>query len=390
MVFKIIRYKQNNQEYISTVIPFEYVDRNSKVLVYDEDEDGYQRKPNKVHYSKIKKYIIENIENFKLPTSIILGIDKDVVLKMISSDNCGEYLSLDNDSKDEVFRVVDGQHRLSGLREAAKIKSEINDILLNIIILITEENKKSIELEIFNDINSTAKRISTDLSTLAKFKYKIKEENLKFSEINDFIAINTAFNLKELKQNTVWTSGIKFDIHAENTLGIVGVTAFIESIKPIVSQLLEKKYKTNSSENLNGTELIKYCKEVSFNIAHEINEIWYEIIAKKWKTCFEKQFLKDEFGEILEIYYSENYYIQKTIGVKVINILYSEILKELDEENINDSIEIFENLIDNCKYNYTFWKKGGILSGLSSESGFSKARSMIKNGGSNSNQGELF
>lgn len=387
MRYKILKYNQNSQEYISTVIPFSVIDKMSKVLVYDIDEDGYQRTPNKLHYSKIKKYIIEKKEDYKFPTSIILGVDKNEIDNYLEADQCGDYLNLNSDKI--IFRIVDGQHRIYGLREASKLNPTVNDLLLNVIILITEENKKITELEVFNDINSTAKRISTDLSILAKFKFKIKDENLRIEDVPEFISINTAYKLKEFKENTVWSSGIKFDIHSEITLGIVGVTSFSESIQQIVTQLLEKKFNFNDNKHLKGKELIDYCEEVSLKIAEEINELWYKIIFKKWKLCFEHKIIKDEFGEIKDTFYNESFYIQKTIGVKVLNVLYSEILKGLESEDIDLAKSKFDDLISNSKFTSNFWKKGGILSGLSSESGFSKARAMIREKGTNI-QSELF
>ncbi|MBA4154687.1 MAG: hypothetical protein C0512_10125 [Flavobacterium sp.] len=269
------------------------------------------------------------------------------------------------------------------------MNQDVKDLLLNVIILVTEQNKKSTELEVFNDINSTAKRISTDLSILARYRYKIKEESLKIEEVPTFISINTAYELKQLENDTIWSFGIKFDIHSDVTLGIVGVSSFAESINQIVVQLLEKKFDFDKNRKLKGKDLIDYCNYVSKEIAIEVNEIWFNIIYKKWKLCFEKRMVKDESGEIKNVYYSDNFYIQKTIGVKVLNVLYSEILKSLDKDKINNAKTMYDELISSSKFTANFWKKGGVLSGLSSESGFSKARNMIKEKGID-NQSELF
>ena len=201
----------------------------SEVLVYKDDEDGYQRKPNRAHYLKIKNYIVKNHETFKFPTSIILGTDKDKIEKLIKSDPCGDYIEIDENFNEKVFRSVDGQHRIEGIREAAKEKPSLNNLLLNAIILISPSGHKSVELEAFIDINSTAKRISTDLATLARFDYEIKEKRISESPTKH-IATKTAFYLKEDDPLSVWSSAIKFDIHSEISLGIVGVTLFRESI----------------------------------------------------------------------------------------------------------------------------------------------------------------
>jgi DGQHR domain-containing protein len=375
IIIRIERYKQNSQEYISGVFLFKTVSALSKVLVYKQDEDGYQRQPNRTHYLKIKNYILKNLETFKFPTSIILGTDKAKIDTLIKKDACGEYIEIDMNFNEKVFRIVDGQHRIEGIREAAKEKPSLNDLLLNAIILVSPLGHKSVELEAFIDINSTAKRISTDLATLARFDYEIKEKRISEPNPIKHIATKTAFYLKEDDPLSVWSSAVKFDIHSEISLGIVGVTLFRESIEPIVSVYLETKFIDRG--NKNESELITYYDDVARQIAVDINEVWNNIIRKKWSECFSESIAKNEVGELKTIFYSNEYYIQKTLGVKVLNILYSEILKQTGITEQSKST--FQDLIQNSKVMSRDWRKGGPFSGLSSESGFAGIRKMIKN-----------
>lgn len=375
ITIRIQRYKQNGQEYISGVFLFKTVSALSEVLVYKQDENGYQRQPNRTHYLKIKNYILKNLETFKFPTSIILGTDKEKIEKLIKSDPCGDYIEIDSSFNEKVFRIVDGQHRIEGIREAAKEKPSLNDLSLNAIILISPSGHKSVELEAFIDINSTAKRISTDLATLARFDYEIKEKRISESNPIKHIATKTAFHLKEDSPMSVWSSGIKFDIHSEISLGIVGVTLFRESIEPIVSVYLETKFTDRGIKN--ESELITYYDDVARQIAIDIDDIWNNTVRKKWSECFSESIAKNEVGELQTIFYSNEYYIQKTLGVKVINVLYSEILKQsgITEQSKNT----FKELIQKSKVMSRDWRIGGPFSGLSSESGFSRIRKMIKN-----------
>lgn len=372
---RIQRYTQNNQEYISGVFPFKILSALSEVLVYKQHEDGYQRLPNRTHYLKIKNYILKNIDTFKFPTSIILGTDKSKIEKVIKKDSCGEYIEIDVDFNSKLFRIVDGQHRIEGIREAAKEKPALNDLFINAIILISPTGHKSVELEAFIDINSTAKRISTDLATLARFDYEIKEKRISEPNPIKHIATKTAFHLKEDSPLSVWSSAIKFDIHSEISLGIVGVTLFRESIEPIVNFYLENKFTDRS--NKNESELITYYDNVAKQIATEIDDIWSNIIRKKWSECFSESIAKNETGDLKTIFYSNEYYIQKTLGVKVLNGIYSEVLKQT---GITEKSKIlFKELIQNSKVMSRDWRKGGPFSGLSSESGFARIRKMIKN-----------
>lgn len=372
---RIQSYKQNNQEYISGVFPFKTISALGEVLVYKQDEDGYQRQPNRTHYLKIKNYVLKNLETFKFPTSLILGADKEKIEKLIKKDDCGKYMEIDMNFNEKVFRIVDGQHRIEGIREAAKERPSLNDLLLNAIILISPFGQKSVELEAFIDINSTAKRISTDLATLARFDYEIKEKKISEPNPVKHIATKTAFHLKEDNTSSIWSSAVKFDIHSEISLGIVGVTLFRESIEPIVNVYLDTKF-TNSG-NMNESELITYYDYVARQIAVDIDDVWNNIIRKKWSECFSESIAKNEVGELKTIFYSNEFYIQKTLGVKVLNGLYSEILKQT---GINgQSKDTFKELIQNSKVMSRDWRKGGPFSGLSSESGFARIRKMIKN-----------
>ena len=155
-----IALNQNTQEFLIASMPFKCIDLFSKVLVYGVDENGYQRKPEPKHYNKIRDYVINNPSSFKLPTSIILGIDKEN-LRKISSKNI---ITLDTTkTRNDIFRIVDGQHRIYGLREAAQKEKNINEFPLPVTIVVTSPKSRSIELEIFTDINSKSKRIKIDL-----------------------------------------------------------------------------------------------------------------------------------------------------------------------------------------------------------------------------------
>ena len=57
MNYPIIKYSQNKHNLVSTVLPFEIINAFSHVLIYGEDEGGYQRAPDAKHINNIKYYI---------------------------------------------------------------------------------------------------------------------------------------------------------------------------------------------------------------------------------------------------------------------------------------------------------------------------------------------
>lgn len=378
----IQQYKQNNQDFINFIIDFESLNRICKVLVYGEDKFGYQRKPVKLHYLKIKNYLISDTKAI-LPSSIILGVDEDEISKYLKKENEYTYLNI-SIIKDKIFRIVDGQHRLKGLEDAVKENPSLKYFNLNVVTIITKKDERSKELVIFTDINSKSKRIRVDLALLAKHNYEIYEQ--KIENLSEHIAIKVAYKLKEdekklllalkedcnINNENVWKNGIKFDIHEENALGIVSVNAFKESIQ-LICDLYIKENNANYKD-LTSDEQIIISEKLSDETAKIILKAWM-IISNKWHGCFKKTIEKDNFNEIQEYFYNNEYYIQRTLGVKALNGILYDLIKEQGVGALN--MDDFKKIITNSKVKIENWRTGDIFSGLSSESGFKKAKEII-------------
>lgn len=379
MKYPAIKYKQSNFSLITTVLPFEIISSNSKALIYGEDDGGYQRKQDVKHFQNIRKYIEQ--ENFVFPNSIILACDEEdvdqIYIPNLSHPEFG-YLELDNQEK-MLFRIVDGQHRILGIQEAFKSNNSLKNLELQVNIISTLKKKRSVEMDIFTNINSKAKRLKTDLIELAKYDYRIIEQNVRDSELVSHISINTAFELNEnFDKDNVWQNAIKIDIHSENKLGIIGVKAFNESINGIVSHYL--RCNKIGFTDLSNKALIDYSKDTAKIISGFIYNAW-KIIKDKWPEAFLEPFKSlDIDSEYKYIAYNSEYYIQKTLGCKSINYLLSDILKE-NPISFNEvySLENFQEIIFKSKLNSNDWRLGKTLSGISSESGFKKVSKIIRN-----------
>lgn len=377
MNYPAIKYNQSSYKMISTVLPFNLVNSLSKTLIYGIDDGGYQRIQDEKHYLAIKKYIEAN--NFLFPNSIILALDETEfqdILKDESQDLV--YLNFDQ-FKSKIFRVVDGQHRLLGIEKASISNPALLELKLQITIVLTPQNKRSIEMEIFNNINSKAKRLKTDLIELAKYDYRIIESKIGKTELNPHIAINTAYYLNEnIEVNNVWQNAIKIDIHSEHKIGIIGVKAFSESIFGIVAS-----YINNNPEKipkLESKELIDFSRSASKEIGDFIISAWL-IVKKKWPNTFLEPYkVIDIDSQYKSILYNPSFYIQKTLGCKSINYIISDLLKsEYSEKFSLEVLNKFEEIINDSKLNDFDWLLGKSLSGISSESGFNKVSRIIKN-----------
>jgi len=367
----IQRYKQNNQTFINFIIDFKTLSRTSRVLIYGETKYGYQRKPDKKHYIKIKKYLL-NESDAILPSSIILGVDTDRIDKYIVEENGITYLDLEDVNK-KIFRIVDGQHRLKGLEEAVKVNPELEDFMFNVVAIETTIAERSKELSIFTDINSKSKRIRVDLALLAKYNYEIYEG--KIEKLGEHIAVKTAYKLNENNdERNVWRNGIKFDVHEEKALGIASINAFKHSIKPICDKYLRDV--NFDMKKASDEEKYTMAESASDFISKLLIEAW-TIVSEKWGGCFSPAIENDYFYDIKECFYNRKYYIQKTLGVKVLNaILYDSIRNEkLAEYNLGK----FYRTIIASNVNRSNWSAGDIFAGLSSESGFKLAKNYVLN-----------
>lgn len=377
MRYPAIKYEQSSYKMVSTVLPFDLVNSLSKTLIYGVDEGGYQRAQDEKHYLNIKKYIETN--NFLFPNSIILALDETKYQEIMREENNNlVYLNFDN-LNDKIFRVVDGQHRLLGVDNAAKYNTALLKLNLQITIVLTHQNKRSIEMEIFSNINSKAKRLKTDLIELAKYDYRIIESKIVKNELNPHIGINTAYYLNEnLTIPNVWQNAVKIDIHSEHKIGIIGVKAFSESIYGIVSSYINK----NSARiaTLENQELINFSRLASQEIGEFIISAW-SIVKKKWPNAFlEPHKIVDIDSQYKTIVYNTSFYIQKSLGCKSINYIISDLLKrDFNEKFSFDVLNEFEEIITKSKLNDYDWLLGKTLSGISSESGFNKVSRIIKN-----------
>ncbi len=389
---QVFEYVQNETTFISLILPLDVLVKISEVLVYGQHPDGYQRQPNTAHYNKIKKYVLtQSPKDFMLPTAIILGGDLESIKGQLEAKDECRYLTIDDSVVQ--FRVVDGQHRIFGLKEAARVNPAVGNFPLNVIVVLTTPQNRSKELQIFTDINSKSKRINTDLALLAKFDYQIKENRIDAKDINQHIAVKAAYALKEAKGTNIWQNAIKFDIHSEVTIGIIGISIFAESIRNIIDQYIVEHPYVIDGDELKEQALITYCEEASKSVSDFLLTLWNDIIRVKWQGAFKEDFVKNEEGDLVKIFYNKDFYIQKGIGIKSLNPIIGDVVKEM---GFNESaISKVKDTVFASKIKIDDWKNGGPFSGFNSESGFSKIKQALLNnlllpGASNPNQMGLF
>ncbi|PKM51466.1 MAG: hypothetical protein CVV02_05885 [Firmicutes bacterium HGW-Firmicutes-7] len=377
MKYYAIKYKQDKNDFFTTVLSFKTVNAISEALIYSkENKYGYQRELNEIHYKKIKNSIMRrnrtDIGNLVSPTSIVLGINRSDLnkLKIIAIKDDVYELDINEDNK--IFRIIDGQHRLKGFELAAIDDDTLLHYQLNVIILIVEEGKRRIEVKAFSDINTKAKPLKMDLTILATYNYDLLEESPDIN-IDEHIAIRVAYKLNEYsKSENVWRNGIKLDVNSPKSPGIVGFKSFYESINTICLNTMRVN-KNTLPDSFN--DKIMYIDDISDVVTYDIIVPFWELVREKWIECFKKEVYFYNYEDYIT-FFDETYYIQKTMGVKSLHIMLKDCL-ENNHYDIDASLDKIRHILKNSTTNAEDWIIGGKFMGLSSESGFKKIAELI-------------
>jgi DGQHR domain-containing protein len=123
----------------------------------DEDDNGYQRVLNKARAKKLADYILrgQDSKDAFLPTSVFLATDKSLPFNV--KENA---IEIDTASVCP-FAVVDGQHRLEGLRMAAEKDQRVLDFEIPVVIAV--ELSKLEQMCHFLIVNTTQKSVDTSV-----------------------------------------------------------------------------------------------------------------------------------------------------------------------------------------------------------------------------------
>lgn len=377
-----IKYMQEEQWYISLVLPMKYIIDNSSVLIYGEDEEyGYQRAPKKTHYAKIAKQLLYDQRRSVSPNSVILGINQEDFEKKMYINNCQDFgnqslleLELGNNN-DLKFRIIDGQHRVKGFEEAIeKCKSDafkikqLENFCVNVIIMLLEKQHRLPEVYAFSDINSKAKPLKMDLTILAEYQYLLKEQPKEINSEN-FLATRVIMLLNKGERCKYWTNGIIIDVNSSSRVGCIGFKSFLESIFLICKRKLDDFGQENLPQNFK--EKCEVLYDLADELYSQLSECW-NLVFEKWPITKEQWLVEGD--ENILTYYNKDYYLQRTMGAFAINKLIAESIRD------NGSIDRFKEIIELCNLTTKDWRADGKFAGISSLSGANKIKDTVMSG----------
>lgn len=351
-MFDAIKFVQNKNIFFILKMKFYDLDTKSEIPFYDaKTNQGYQRPPVLSHVRNIAKFFLQ--EQFPLlPSAIIAAINKDEY-----DFNDGQ-LELNNK-----IRIVDGQHRIAGIRELKERSIErFNSVKDNyefpVIIMVVDAKDSMEEIDAFINLNNKGKKVKTDLAEELKVK---KHEMMIANEedvcLSDELYKNISIKIvKKLNSQGFWENMIiQADENGYRTSQPISILAFFRAIKPAVKSYLEDYFPAGNKGSLNKDELSSAESQLQSNI----EEVWDAVLVK-WKECFS------------EGVYNPNYNICKGIGVTPIYKLYSEFS---GKEN---GMEQFKETLFKSPVSSEDWLVGGIFSGYASAKGFSMIEKYIK------------
>jgi len=201
------------------------------------DDRGYQRLLNKARAKKLAEYLLDGQEyqDAFLPTSIFLATDKE-----ISFDPTTNTLTFDVEEVGP-FSVVDGQHRIEGLKMASEKKGEMLDfeVPVNIAVslpkiaqmchfLIVNTTQKSVDKAVEQRIYARLTEAVSfeDVPSLPKWIRRIVESE------DDKIALKIVDYLNE-NQDSPWLGKVQM-ANQDSKTATTNQGTFVKAIKKYV------------------------------------------------------------------------------------------------------------------------------------------------------------
>ncbi|MGG2028729.1 DGQHR domain-containing protein [Gottfriedia sp. S16(2024)] len=396
MIKEAFHYTQGNQVFYSSVFSYKEIINSSIVSIYSrENRLGYQRALNERHLKKIV-LSLKTEESPISPTSILLGIDQDNInIKQFNNDTIS--LEFTKSQDENIFRIIDGQHRIMSIKRYIqelmdknlyKDIEEIEEYKFSVIIMPIGTENRIREVEVFQSINAKAKPLKTDLTKLALIRYEELERltNIDYSKhlanriifsLNDNGSYDENEKLDFIKNKTnVWKNAIKIDINNDDEIGVIGYSAFYKSIEPICKFYVEE-IRSQILNEVTFEYLDALLNDLSDQLTFNLFIPMWDIISNKWNECFTINKLSYEN----EVYFDEDYYIQKNMGLRPLHHIMIEIIKKNESSKLNYDVllEEFNNVINFSTLSSKDWKKAGRFKGLSSEAGFKHIENIILN-----------
>ena len=331
---------------------------------------GFQRVLEQARVKKLASYIIKAWEDNDafLPTSIFLATDKDISY---------------NESKNEItfdtsvvcpFNVVDGQHRVQGLIDAALQNPEIGEfeIMANIAVnlneisqmchfLIVNTTQKSVNKGVAQQIIARLSNMVSieDVPTLPKWI----QNQVNKGDDNEALIITNYLNTEKdsplykkitlanekadsdnVKQDTFVNSIKKYILNSNNPVSGMEDrnkrNQILKNYWKAISELLENKESNKASViyRTNGLELFNYVSTTVFNILFAEQDFRVNRIKENISKGFEN--INDDFADIQ----NPDYWVSgggvTSLNVSKMRPIATDLSRAINVRSVTDNFDI--------------------------------------------------
>lgn len=339
----------------SDLIAITTVDYYNSSLPPDHPAQGYQRQPERTRITKIGSHLIHAIANVDVdsggifPTAVILAAREPLIYKDGLLRIAGIQL-----------QVIDGQHRIGGIRYALSEKDavELNDFPIPFVIV--EISDRVVEMNQFRMINGTAKSVRTDLvnSILTATAAKRGDESVASKDRWKVVVTQVVDGLDK-RSDSPWRGLILMPDEAGSPKSkngkIVRATSFMTSLRPVYARLL----------NMGSLEK---CASLA-----DETEVLYHVVSPFWEAL----------GEVVPAAFAEpeNHVIQKTPGLFSLHKLLQHLVPIMFQGRQPFSKEAFVRFLGESPEiaDAHFWHKdGNRASNYGSMKGFEDLYDLLK------------
>lgn len=195
-------------------------------------EQGYQRVPTRTRLLKLARFVEEE-KNALFPTTVLLSSRERI-----------EFITRDGDvgtiKVKKPLWIVDGQHRIYGLRLAIGEKDVKEWEKYELPVVILDNFDKEYETLQFFVLNTTQKRVSTDLAQRLLRKIGLERRStISFSPGDEWIS--KALQVVDLLNDTdekdnIWYARIKLPNTDRKAVNIINQTSMVSSLKPLLKE----------------------------------------------------------------------------------------------------------------------------------------------------------
>lgn len=275
------------------------IDKYDSSLPPGDIDQGYQRPPERSRITRIGTYLINEQGNGLYPSAILLGardsLRYDPVTKVLE-------LPLDRS-----LRVIDGQHRIAGLRYAIEEKG--NEALphMEIPVVIIEVDNRLEEMDQFRIINGTAKSVRTDLvnSILTAIAQEEGDEAIPEKDLWKVVVTRVVDQLNR-RDDSPWKDALLMPDEvgtASAPSKVARATSAMTSIRPVYEWLME------------------FAGFASKSIDDRVDQLT-DILVAYWRAI--RNVVPDAFDD------PKDYVIQKTPGMFALHyLLRDELLRNI-------------------------------------------------------------